>query len=325
MIRDNLRGMRKSFRDIGTSIFLDRTRPRRTTVLYSSGRSGSTWLSELLHSIPGTRLVFEPFHPRHGLKELADFRYRYVPPGDSIPLLDDTYSAVLSGSRTTPWIEQLNKPWSFVYTSRIVKLVRVNLLVPWLVQRHPDHRYILLLRHPAAVVLSQLRKGWQLSSARIKAQGALLEQPAISALEKFGWPTSGFLSNLVFWAAENSLAIEHALASNSMIVFYEELCSSPDLVLDEIGDYLDTALPANASSSINRVSWSSDAEVASMSVVEKISRWTEDLSEQQKIELSDVLHTSGLNRFYSLDPMPEESAINFVRDHNRRIRTIRKA
>ena len=199
-----------------------------------------------------------------------------------------------------------------------MKLVRANLLFPWLATQYPEHKNVLLLRHPAAVVLSQVRNGWELSSERIRDQGALLQRPGIRALERFGWPASGFLSNLLFWAAENRVAMDHAMQSNTVVVFYEELCLSPDKVLDELGRFLGIGLPKEAAWKVNKSSWSSSAEIGSMSVADKISRWRQELSDEQRAQVEQVLDASGMNEYYSLESNPTGRGMETIRSHNRR-------
>ena len=142
-IRKNLRAVRKRARQFANTLFIDRTKPAQTVVLYSSGRSGSTWLSDLLHSLPRTRLIFEPFHPRHGVKDLVPYRYCYLEPSSPEPVLERAYAGLLKGAITTRWVEQLNDPACFVYDRRLVKLVRANLLFPWLANRYPDPKNVL--------------------------------------------------------------------------------------------------------------------------------------------------------------------------------------
>ena len=319
IIHRTVRRARKKIRELGNAVFVDRSGSAQTTVLYSSGRSGSTWLSEILGSVPRTRLIFEPFHPVRGLAELAEYRYRYIEPGRDVPVLSAVYDAILNGERATPWTEHLNSPATMIYKRRLVKLVRANLLFPWLANRYPDQKHVLLLRHPAAVVLSQVRNGWNLSSARIREQAELLQLPAINALGRFDWPTSGFLSNLVFWAAENRVAIDHALRSNTMIVFYEHICLSPTEVLDELSRFLGLSLPTAALERLDKVSWSSSTDIGSMSVTEKISRWKGDLTGEQNIQVAQVLESCGLDEFYSLESTPVASGMEIVRRHNLRI------
>lgn len=310
---------RQKVRQLGNAVFIDRAGPAQTTVLYSSGRSGSTWLSEILACVPRTRLIFEPFHPRHGLAELADYRYRFIEPGRAAPVLEEAYDSILKGKRTTPWIEHLNSPTTMVYKRRLVKLVRANLLFPWLVSRYPDQKHVLLLRHPAAVVLSQVRHGWNLSSARIREQKNLPQSAAISSLGDLGWPESGFLSNLVFWAAENRIALDRALESNTMVVFYEHACTSPIEVLDQLSGFLGFSLPSTALERLDKVSWSSSADIGSMSVSEKISRWQGELSGEQRDQVARVLESSRLDEFYSLESEPVASGAELIRRHNARI------
>ena len=166
-----------------------------------------------------------------------------------------------------------------------------------------------------------MRNGWNLSSRRIREQEALLKWPGIRALDKFGWPSSGFLSNLLFWAAENRVAMDHALRSNTLVVFYEKLCLAPGDVLAEMGRFLCTSLPEEAALKVNKSSWSSSAEVGSMSVAEKISRWREQLSPQQLAQVAEVLEVTGMDDYYSLEASPTHHGMEAIHQHNLRIVT----
>ena len=58
--------VRRGHRWLARRAFLDRAGgPERTVLLAGSGRSGTTWLAELLTDAR-TRLLFEPLHPVRG-------------------------------------------------------------------------------------------------------------------------------------------------------------------------------------------------------------------------------------------------------------------
>ena len=110
---------------------------------------------------------------------------------------------------------------------RLTKLVRANLLFTWLHKWFPEFGCILLLRHPAAVILSQLNGGWNLSSARLNAQSVLRDPARLERFDDYGLPEEGFASNLLFRIIENEVTMECAKTNRSPVLHYESLCMNP--------------------------------------------------------------------------------------------------
>ena len=295
-------------RQLGTLVFMDISSTRNTVTLLSSGRSGSTWLASILQCLPQTRIIFEPFHPNKGIHELTAYRYTYVPVAANPPELSDTLKTVISGNRRSFWTEKLNRPGQFVYRRRLLKLVRANMLFPWLSTHFPKFHYVYLVRHPGAVILSQLQRGWQLSSRRLLNQGVPSEVMDLRVFDEFGWPDEGFLSNLIFWAIENKLALKYAQKIGALIVHYENLCVTPLTEIQRIAEFLDVKFSADIYDAIHQSSWSSDVSVASLSVNEKISKWSESVSEKELDMIGNVLAACGLNTIYGRGPMPTQAS-----------------
>lgn len=291
------------------SIYRDLASESATTVLLSSGRSGSTWLGDALQSIPQTRMIFEPFHPKHGVRELADNRYQFLQPADSSPVLAGAFSDLLEGRIKRAWCDQFNPTMQFTYRRRLLKEVRINLLLPWLTGNFPNLKYFLLLRHPAAVVQSQLLGGWNLSSERLHAQQCLDDDELLRELGKYKWPTEGFVSNMIFWAMENLVAVQAAIRSKALIVFYESLCRDPASELKRIEQYLECAIPESAMAGINRASWSSSNEVGDYSLEQKIGKWRGAISTQNLNEMLEILEITGLKELYGDDLYPNEGGL----------------
>jgi len=145
--------------------------------ILGSGRSGTTWLLDLLTSHPSYRSVFEPLHPSQipqaalwanqyltAESEATDLerhlwdsvgsttttgRWRWMTARlGSGPPLRHLAQRVLSVSRLRPWPHKT-----------VVKLIHANLMVDWLQSRF-DAPIVFLLRDPLAVVRSQLGMGW---------------------------------------------------------------------------------------------------------------------------------------------------------------------
>ena len=285
--------------------FSDDSSATDTTILLSSGRSGSTWLGSMLQQVPTTRSIFEPFHHVHGFPELADHRFTYITPGHNCPALARSFESIVSGTTRIAWIEQFNHWTTLSYSRRVVKLVRGNLLYPWLRQKFPNFRYILLLRHPAAVVLSQLKGQWNLSSARLNQQEILREHANLNRFDEFQWPDRGFLSNLIFWVIENEVALACADDTCGLVLFYEDLCIQPEKELAKVQNYLEIEFPSKVFKNLHEASWSSQRAITDLTPEQRVIRWQSMINEEQRKTLDQVLSRSSLAKHYGLDALPQ--------------------
>jgi hypothetical protein len=307
MLNTSKRILKRSLRTagaVGSLLFKDAAGDSETTVLLSSGRSGSTWLGDLICTLPKMRVIFEPFHPKHGIPNLITERYTYHNPSSPLPQLHQAFESLVTGRRRTLWTEQFNQSADLVYRRRILKLVRSNLLFPWLTKNFPDFRYIFLIRHPAAVVLSQLRGNWTLSAQRLLSQPDLLQAYDLNKFDLFGWPAAGFLSNMIFWAVENEIALRHAQKSGALIVYYENLCIEPQTEMKRIENYLGVTFPLALRDNFDRSSWSSRRDIGSLSANDKISKWTAQITSEELANVEAVLRQCTLSEVYGPDPSP---------------------
>src|SRR5439155_18259088 len=91
--------------------------PRRTVLVAGSGRSGTTWLGELLTRGSATRYVFEPLHPRLGPFP-GEFPRTYARPGSAFDD-EEAWARILSGRVRHPWVDQYAH--AFLPRRRVVK------------------------------------------------------------------------------------------------------------------------------------------------------------------------------------------------------------
>lgn len=249
-------------------------------------------------------MVFEPFHARTGYGSLADFRYTYIAKEASATPVLSQVDELLSRSSWNPWIERFNPVGRFNYRRRLIKEVRINLLLPALLKHASDYRYILLLRHPAAVAQSQVAGGWNLSPERFFEQPALNEFTWMRSLRKLNTTTDPFERNLLFWAIENRVAIDAANNSGIPIVMYEDLCMKPEKELARLESYLEVEFPGSAKAGMTKASWSSSKAVSEYSLEQKISGWQSRIDASQKNAMLRILEASGLDAIYGADALP---------------------
>jgi Sulfotransferase family len=138
---------------------------RQTIVITGSPRSGTTWLAELLGTIPRSAMLWEPLFPDADpeLRRIGFMERTYIPPNGERPEMEAYLRRVLTGRVLNRWtLQQTNLLAVYRVKRWIVKFVRANMLLPWLICRFPVRRPLLLIRHPCAVVASQGRMGpWQ--------------------------------------------------------------------------------------------------------------------------------------------------------------------
>src|SRR5262249_51250275 len=126
---------------------------RQTIVITGSPRSGTTWLAELLGTIPRSAMLWEPLFPDADpeLRRIGFAERTYIPPHCEQPAMEAYLRRALTGRALNRWTLQRTNLLDVYRVRRwIVKFVRANMLLPWLVRRFPVHRPLLLIRHPCA-------------------------------------------------------------------------------------------------------------------------------------------------------------------------------
>jgi len=245
-------------------------------IIAGSGRSGTTWVLDAIAQSNGLRTIFEPLHPSvvaaarpycsrfisddadmpelyHHLDQVArgqfksfwsDFRIR----SDRLRLTRQSFSSKQDlGRYYRRWRSALGLYQRYRTAIRqpnvITKFIRANLMLGW-IRRNFDARIVFLVRHPLAVVESQLRLGgadWNarpvldhyrqdLGLRRYSGDryGRYLEQELT--------PAQGFA---LAWCIENQIPMEQAQAKGYGIVFYERLRAEPDQEWKRVIDTLE--------------------------------------------------------------------------------------
>jgi len=170
-----------------------------TFIIAGSGRSGTTWILDVLATASNYKTIFEPLHP--GVGEVArKCAGKYIRP-DSVQVdIKKFMDAVITGKIRTIWtnyrvISDRLKPTPDVFISPrafielfqrykmlwnnyrrlnrnnhvgvAVKFIRANLLLGWLCGQY-NVRTLFIVRHPGAVIESKLRLDAAARSAGLK-------------------------------------------------------------------------------------------------------------------------------------------------------------
>ncbi len=242
MVTARLSGERAKFAVRG------RPHPGAAIVLASIGRSGSTWLADLLCAAPGIQQIFEPLHPEtsaelrrllHWQEKVGEtYRRVYLRPSVEHPEWRAFLAKVLTG-RVRNYRTDYART-SYFPDRYLVKFIRANLMLGYLYDCFQPQT-ILLTRHPCAVVYSRLRKvrsPWYADVSDLLRQAALVEdylRPWLADIEK---ETDLLGAHAVWWAVENRVALQEMATRPHYLVFYETLYLHPRPTLDPLFAWL---------------------------------------------------------------------------------------
>jgi hypothetical protein len=220
---------------------------RDTVSIFASGRGGSTWLAEIVASVPGSILQWEPFHPvsnptavRLGFERKPYFTAARPPTPRQMQfitgLFDGSWINLETATRNQSPPPALA---DFVRFRRfVVKFVTANASIDWLTETF-GVRSILLVRHPCAVVASQMRWGsWTTPDRDRAVTPALLEDfPALRRAHAAAGTHEEILA--LSWLAGTLPPLRAPDANRKWLtVFYEDLVLDPAGTIRTIFDWL---------------------------------------------------------------------------------------
>jgi hypothetical protein len=187
----------------------------RPILVTGSHRSGSTWVGRVLAAAPGAVYVDEPFNPMNplGVSALAEggvwFRYisaaneaEYIPKMKRVLSFDEPWSRLWWAQDHAPWpkdvVRKHGKPF---IVRRYIKNLGYRLLnkrpilkdpiaimsAEWLARTF-NVQVVMMMRHPAAFVLSVKEKKWFFRYENFASQPALMADllaPFAAEIDRF--------------------------------------------------------------------------------------------------------------------------------------------
>ncbi|MGD8862206.1 MAG: hypothetical protein PVI30_19495 [Myxococcales bacterium] len=134
---------------------------RPPVAVAATGRGGSTWLTEVLATVPGHPILWEPLHlgTNPSCRQYGFDWQTYVPVDAQAPRKREYFDALLSGAGLN--VELVTSSHFSVREflrcrALLIKFVNANLLLPWLVRQY-ELRTALLIRRaaPSGATISQ--------------------------------------------------------------------------------------------------------------------------------------------------------------------------
>lgn len=131
---------------------------KKKILISSMGRSGSTWMSDLINHKLDFKEVFEPFFPARVRESESFGYYRYLDGSSKEHHLEQVAKLIVNGELDNSWVNSGNKDG--YGDSILIKSIRSNLMLTWLKEHFQELKIIFLIRDPFEVAQSWMRLGW---------------------------------------------------------------------------------------------------------------------------------------------------------------------
>lgn len=284
--------------------------PLDNFMIFSDPRGGSTWLSEVVSLVPNTVVLWEPLNQRWVRHfDALDFAKRQYIPEDAVwPEAEEAFRELLRGKYLTNGLCKVSPPLGFISAARmVVKFCRGNALLPWLTRAFSfNYAPVYLVRHPFAVVASQLQHGsWDYPFTGFE----IPDGPYNDIYQKH----SSYLASIetkeealtAFWCLTNAVPMQNRRDNVDWItVYYEHLLSNPEKELNKIFQRWGMALPDAALARIRTPSATTKEATFTEGVEAQLEKWQSALSADQQAKMFDVLSYFGLKR-YGMEVYPD--------------------
>lgn len=277
---------------------------RDTLLVAGSPRSGTTFLAELLNQIPRSAILFEPEHIQQVPEaKIAGLTWHTIKdPQDDWPDGRRFFERVLRGQVITSWtVSHVPLANALAPRTWIVKFVDANFILGWLTANFPVRPPVLLIRHPCAVIASQLRRGWS-NPHPPRLKGFLARHPQFTEyLETLGDPAE-FAAAL--WSMQTLAPLSLPRPWPFVLVTYEDLAADPGRELQRLFGGWQLPMPAGIVERALRPSGTTDTGSALAKGSDPSSAWRRILSMKQIDAILKVVRTFGLD-FYDEGAFPD--------------------
>ena len=273
--------------------------------LAGCGRSGTTWLSEVVNYNNDFRIIFEPLRHDIGPPVARTLGYwPYLRPADRPADLVSEVHDVLTGGFSSVWSDRFGARDS---SRLLVKEIRANFLLGWLRAAFPSMPMVFILRHPCAVAASELRLGW---TGWDEPMAALAVRPDLVAdhlepfLDVIQGARSTFERRIVLWCIRNIVPLRQLARGDASVVLYERLLADPmgemTPLLQALGRPIDEQAIMQAWGRPSAMTMASDDAGQD----DRMAGWMRSTTADERAQAVAILQAFGLDRIYTDDPMP---------------------
>ena len=291
----------------------------RAIWLVGDGRSGTTWVCDLINHRQRYRELFEPFHPQYvdEARPLAPNKYFRAKQGEGLFL--DFVSKILAANIDNPRVVPPAYESKTEFAGVLVKDIFANLAIYAVYRNFPRVKPILLIRNPFAVAYSKyIKRRW----SWVVNPTFLLKQPMLmrdylseheELIKHIHRKQDYFLNLILIWAVIHYVPIRQFHPHELHVCFYESVFRDPKSEIEAILNYVED--PAGIDESIftetfyRSPSRTSGTANSLRSERGPISEWQTQLPQNLIKEGRLLLAEFGLDTLYNSEGLPNADAL----------------
>lgn len=312
---------------LATNYYLNRY--KEVVWVVGDGRSGTTWLADIVNWQTTYREMLEPFHPAF-VKAMGRFGlFKYMRPDEEDELFREAAKAVFTGRLLSRRVDSENR--IRFYNGLLIKDIFAHLFVRWALAHFPYIKLVVIVRNPFAVALSKLGRQhwvWMTDPKDFLKQPTLVEdylrpfEPTISNVED-----DYVIRQVLIWAIIHHVLFRQLSDAQVHLVFYESLCRDPRSELVKLFRYLGAAetseeLPSELLGRLKMPSRFSRVDSTITSGESLTDSWRDKISAHQIDMGRQILCKFGLDQIYGESGVPNEKSlkqmlVNCGEDDNR--------
>jgi hypothetical protein len=285
---------------------------RDTIVIAGSPRSGTTWLIELLHLLPGYKALNEPLLRKHTRDAHGFYTRTYIAPDQPAPQQHDFLHRALSG--------QLEPSAQWLFDARthvgrlvehqarrkvVVKFCRINRMLDWFGRQFDVRGIVLIVRHPCAVVNSMLqKKAWDgnfvsrkddpNSSLWIEHLPESVQEVFAPVLDRITTHTEALAA---MWSLDQYIPLVHDTTKPWLLIPYERLVIQGFEELNRLSNALGVGVTEKMEKQFREPSASVNGHLHDPSA--QLRKWKDQLTSRQVDDILRVVDDVGLSSIYT--------------------------
>ena len=285
-------------------------RYKETVWVIGDGRSGTTWVSDIINYDKRFREMFEPFHP-DWVNEMSFLEYhQYMRPTIDNEELCEIAHKLFVGNFYHPRIDRTSK--KLFYSGLLLKDISTNLFAYHLKRRFTSLKIVFLIRNPFAVAFSKCKKkkwNWMNEPEKFLEQALLYEdylQPFSSLILEISKSDDYIVKQILIWSIINYVPLKQFSKDELCVVFYENLVLNPN---DEISRIFSELNLSSKTHTVNIPQVLLDkpsivSEKKGVTFAASLNLWRKEASEYQLIKGQEILQQFGFGDLYDSNSIP---------------------
>lgn len=288
--------------------------------LFSTPRSGSTWLMELIASQKGMKVCNEPFNIRKPYVQdiLGIHEWETLCNSEALKKVEHYLRLFISGSKKVATFDLLPyQPYHRFFTNRIVfKLLFFGEhRITWL-RNTFDAQMIFSIRHPIPVSVSR-ENFTRLNSYVHSEYSQNFSQAQLTFATAIMKDGSAMEKGVLDWCFQNAPLLRYG-GNDLLLVTYEQLTLQPELIIDRMAEHLDlddkksmlnnVTRPSKSVSKSNQETTSFLKDTSNYEANKKwlIEKWKKKVLPDEEEKLMNILKVFELDIYTYGDVLPNK-------------------